>query len=919
MHPDGNNKDALKALLNKAIEWKDLVKAGHLKQATAWQAVETTILKSLEYPLPALTLTEKECNKLMRPILSVSLPKSSISQNYPRKVLYGPINEGGLGLDYLYYTQGAMHLEKLQCYLGTNSITGDLLRVSIETAQLEIGIGRSLFQLDYNTYEFLLTDCWIKHIWKFIQCNNILLIDRYTSFPTPQRENDLFLMEVFVNEGFPRHKLVKINKCRLYLGVLTLSDIMNGYGTGFTSAYKCDIDPTRISLYRWPRQTRPGSQCIKMWKSALRHTFGMRNGSTTYRLGKWFYRPTISWLWFYAPLTQTLYQRFGHVWRAWTRLYRRGTIGRWPKFRYDTNCINLPQATFCATVHYSTPQIVQLTGWQENYFHEEHLFTMQSTEEWILQNIDRDVNMNARLALFISSAQVIAVCDGSFYKEHSAGGAGWYIESTDQTITTSSSCVTPGPAHAQSSPRSKLMGVLSTIMHCNYICQRFGIQTGTITLYCDNEGVINSVQAKLDIIKNSRKNYDLLQSIHSALIRSPIQWIFHHIKGHQDELEDYDQLSRPSQLNVLADLKAKEAVHHALENNLLDQYRLYSLPYTRCEIRIIDSTGQHHQLHSHLQKSIKHHCSTTQIREFWINKHQLQHNVSRIDWHLKTTSHNNTIKPKNKWLSKHSTGFCGVGKMLVTYKFQTHSNCPRCGVSQETPSHVLQCPSESACLLWDKEIKKLQEWMNKNNFQPQMVKHIIHNLNAWKYRTPKLHTLPVHPILRKAITQQDQIGWKQFVLGFWAKTWRDCQTQHLKNINSPTSALLLLSKAQRRIWQIAWELWNQRNQHLHGEQHSIPEVEKQAINAEVTHEWNLDNSALPARHRHLFRSTLEHRLQKSYHSKRIWLASVWAARETIDTNYLENNPLQTDSTIRLRYDQWKRRRKLHIAQLQDDA
>ena len=61
------------------------------------------------------------------------------------------MNEGDLGLDYLYYySQGAMHLEKLQVFHGTNTITGKLLRVSIESAQLEVGVGRSIFQLDYD-------------------------------------------------------------------------------------------------------------------------------------------------------------------------------------------------------------------------------------------------------------------------------------------------------------------------------------------------------------------------------------------------------------------------------------------------------------------------------------------------------------------------------------------------------------------------------------------------------------------------------------------------------------------------------------------------------------------------------------------------------------------------------------------------
>ena len=236
----------------KATEWKDLVQAGHLKRRTVWQALETTIMKSLEYPLPALTLTETECTSIMHPILKAALPKTSISQSFPRKVLYGLLNEGGLGLNSLYYTQGAMHLEKFQSLLGTNTMTNSLLEVSLESAQLEIGIGRSIFQLDFQRYGMLLTDCWVKHLWLFTQTNNIIILDRTTNFPTPQREHDVFLMEVMAHEGFSKKKLLQINRCRLYLGVLTVSDVMNGYGNGFTSSYKCERDNSQPSAFNWP-------------------------------------------------------------------------------------------------------------------------------------------------------------------------------------------------------------------------------------------------------------------------------------------------------------------------------------------------------------------------------------------------------------------------------------------------------------------------------------------------------------------------------------------------------------------------------------------------------------------------------------------------------------------------------------------
>ena len=108
---------------------------------------------------------------------------------------------------------------------------------------------------------------------------------------------------------------------------------------------------------------------------------------------------------------------FGRVWWSWSCLNRRGIIGQKPRFRYNANCIQLSPGTLWATVQYSHHNIVQLTRWKDNYFHNDHLFiSLHSTEEWIQQNIDQDVTTNANLALHISNDTVIAVCDGSFYK-----------------------------------------------------------------------------------------------------------------------------------------------------------------------------------------------------------------------------------------------------------------------------------------------------------------------------------------------------------------------------------------------------------------------------------------------------------------------------------------------------------------------
>ena len=551
-----------------------------------------------------------------------------------------------------------------------------------------------------------------------------------------------------------------------------------------------------------------------------------------------------------------------------------------------------------------------MTGWKDHFFHENKLFNLSSSEDWLLDNIDKDVQLNAHLALAISQSNVIVVCDGSYYKEHAAGGAGWYIETLDQARITSGDCISPGPAKAQSSARSELVGILASIMHINYICERFDIQQGNVALYCDNERSVKALNANHGIIKNSRKNFDMFQSIHMAIQHSTVQWSFHHIRGHQDDELDFNQLSRPQQLNVLADLKAKEAVLRGVESGIISTYRRRSLPYSTCDIMVADNKGNMEQVTTHLQKSIQNHCSTLKLRKYWLNKHQLIQWESKIDWELKRHSHKNSTKSRNRWLCKHSTGFCGVEKMLLRYKYQAHSTCPRCGASQESTSHVLQCNDDSACQLWDNEVDTLNKWMIEKKGQPNLAKVIVDNLHSWKYRLPKSNALPHCHTLRKAIIHQDRIGWKQFIEGFWDSNWRECQQQHFDNIQSPSSSLLLLSKVQRRIWKIAWLMWEHRNHHLHETSHSIPAIEQTAIDEEIRNEWNIGISALTERHRHLFNGSLEEKSQKKYHTKRIWLSTVWSARETVDRNHLANNQVHTDTTTRLRFEQWKRKQNI---------
>ena len=178
--PDGNNKAAKLGLEKKAKIWRDNINAGHLTPTLAWHAANTTIMKSLEYPLPALTLTFDECNRIMKIVKQGLLNSLRVSVSIPSASLYGPKSEGGLQLHHLYHTQGFLQVEKLYKYLNTDTVTGKLLRVSLEASIIEVGIGRNLFAQDYIKFHKLISEGWIKSIWKFSFEHKIHTIDKTT-------------------------------------------------------------------------------------------------------------------------------------------------------------------------------------------------------------------------------------------------------------------------------------------------------------------------------------------------------------------------------------------------------------------------------------------------------------------------------------------------------------------------------------------------------------------------------------------------------------------------------------------------------------------------------------------------------------------------------------------------------------------
>jgi hypothetical protein len=902
--PDGNNDAAKEALLAKANLWSELVHKGHLNAEDVMRAMDSTITQTLNYSLPALTLSEKECTRIMAPILNVALPQSKVCRTFPRKVVYGPKSMMGLGKNDLYLKQGALQIGLFQQYIHTDTITGELLRANAEIIKIHLGIGQNFFHLDYNILHRITPPSLLKHVWGFTHQNNITIQEEATSNLILRRVNDKFLMEEIAlnNRVFTGTELAHINRCRLYLQVTSLADITTGNGLCIRKGVMSGtMETLNEPYYQWPKQIRPGVTSWRLWRKAIKSCFLRGVGlyiKAGMQLGRWNDGAQDQWKWFYSRHNQHVYQRQGNRWKVYRR-QGRGPIGMQPHYTYISDAMDKPAQVVRCTVFQDNNGRYRLSGSDRDIPRPLQPNHPQTT---IISN--NTVHGNLRdIISSIQNGTAKLVSDGSYLAKEGIGTAGWVIEGSQIGNQIRGRHETPGSALSQCSHRSEMWGMLGLIMTINDLCQTHHILHGTVTAKCDGEGTINILSWMHAITKNSRKHFDIIQALQAAISASPIEWKFCHLKGHQDKYISYSQLDRWAQLNVLVDTIAKQELTRIIASGGR-QGSTMIMPHNKCTIYWTNRDNIKEAISSHLSDTIIDMISTERIKGYWEEKRHIGPAVSQtVDWDILQRSAKHYTK--GKWLAKQVTGICGVGKMLKLWKHQNHNTCPRCGRDNENTEHVILCKAPSAISTWEQAINNLERWMKDNDAEPHMLEIICNSLRAWKSMEPlPAPTNEIPHIVMEAMIEQDSIGWYNLINGFISKKWAKIQQAHFQDIGNMKSPILWISRFQKRIWEIPWTMWQHRNEFLHNDGRTVHFQETAAINQAIRDEYDLAQHGLPDNYQHLFQEELEDIINQDIYARQAWLTSVWVARDCYTPTYLRQGRNKTAEAFYLR---WKKK------------
>ena len=168
------------------------------------------------------------------------------------------------------------------------------MHVSYSLLLVELGMSFQPLQVDYKKYSHLVTHTWVKMLWEKVSIFGIIVTTLSTLGGLP-REGDDFIMQVILRARYTSDKVRRINRVRVSMQVLFISDILTASGHMIAPDI---LSPrpkgeTRSSM-RWSNE-HPTSSDMTLWRNAMQaicpsRCLGRGVGrfiNKTHRIWKW--------------------------------------------------------------------------------------------------------------------------------------------------------------------------------------------------------------------------------------------------------------------------------------------------------------------------------------------------------------------------------------------------------------------------------------------------------------------------------------------------------------------------------------------------------------------------------------------------------------------------------------------------------
>ena len=901
MSPSGNNKKMINSLRLAAVNWAAKLRLGRSSQAEAWKALNTTISRKLMYPLPALTLTEKECTYIMAPAIRTALPKAGISSCISSIVRHAPIQSLGLEVPNLYTAMGTARTSLLVEHCWQKTPTGQLLQIAIENLVLDVG----LFGHIWDNTRFASYSQWCsQHSWLYSVCsfNNeqeILLSIKHAQLH-PKRINDRALMDMASEFLHSTSELRAFNRVRMLHKVVSLADITSANGKGidriFTSS--SEFEGSRNN-FEWPSKHHVSSGDFTVWRKALEYMFP--NEQLVLPLGSWILTDPADWLeyweWFATLDGEFLYFREGpSVWHRFLKRpnshhsyfgqflvedapiapLRRATI------EGDVNTLFLLNSSLqpiLATP--DTPEEIQLGECR----------VLAPSIAWVTAYMRSSPSIQLLLD-DIAQGKAVAVGDGSYFEIYGVGSAAWILSSADGSSWIEGGGIVPGPISDLNSYRCELGALLGIGVGTACLKNLLPTTKHFMITACDNLEALRKSTVDRTKVKTTWKSVDLISQILDVWSNQHCTQLPQHVYGHQDDKRT-GPLTFVEQLNVRMDKLAKTLAIRSFG-------QVVSIPSAVPLLGMSKVMVKGSLVVSNFQKSlaygIHHNDMVEYIADKWEIDATLLHDT--VAWPSIAKARKSASFPFQRFISKWISEDTATGIVMRRRKQRVLANCPRCDAPEEHLVHILTCPHPDVQTLTTNLLVELELWLTQEDTYPHIIPILIDSIRSWlsdPYGNEPHIVWPTN-LIRVAFNAQRELGWYAFLMGFITKPIVSMQNSYYSTIQSRKKGSTWATRLIVKCWNIVYHLWTHRNSVLHESQVLASLSGLDALRASISAEYAVGRSSLHPVYTRYFTTTLETILLRPPDQLKLWFLLIRSGREALHIRTPDT--FSTNATLR---------------------
>jgi hypothetical protein len=864
MCPLGTMHGELQNLKLKAGKMADRFSQMQVPKWQARLAYNTMYKPSIEYSMAVTTFTLKECNAIQaRPIRSI-LGAMGINRQFPRAAVFAPIHLGGFGLSHLHTEQCVTQITSLLGHLRQQSDVGILAQICIDTAQLIAGTTVPILLEPSAPFKYF-SDPWINLLRESLAACNASIYIPTAWTPCIHRSDDIMLMELAASVTASPTQLEKFNQCRIFLKVLRLSDICNGEGTEIGLEYLSGQpkSPYQSSTLQWPRQQNPPATTWKIWKRILRKgSLADRVGPLSSRkllkpMGPWLTEPATmdtEWPLYYDPIMDQLLEFAvpGSYWKL-PRIPTNRRIHQFVERNNDPRVQEqpfLPARCVPATVISRDNGTVTVSLYHQTALRRAtqrvrrtfdairatrlHIpasaprnpsalptASLPAWDKCFLRHNNRtapicndiDISVRSRELWIGLTSRLIG--DDAYY--------GWSICADNSTLWTGAGPVPTGRG-TTNSLQACIVGLWAAVKALRLITLEETwttlLHVNTVTTQPSAANLIRQTTGPQRYSPRSRTRsfYDFHAILRTTLDKVSVtahSTSIANLSGPESPAPTAQQRALIASLSALSQLINSRAV--AVELQLPPSAVISASLLINGEVVLRDSRSA---------LRTQHRLPDTQNHLYESNINWTHDTFATINWDAFSAAIMTRNLNSHTRLVKYIHGWLPVGKIMNRINAENPSACPSCRGQNETTAHIMRCRHLHRSDLHKQQVEHLATTLKDLHTAEPLRTVILAGIAGWHqnpaYEMP-LPTItdPNSRLLRKAVTDQNTIGWGKLYSGYFAL---DFQTLHLRTGLLPNGQVL--TSVTRAKWQtvIINELWDNveaqwhlRNAALHGQ------------------------------------------------------------------------------------------------------